>query len=281
MHVLKLIRLLVQEALARRPIMRVPEPSLVMNEPGQIEAFHQQGGEALLPVYHFNALATSRLTPRGGTVLDLGSGSARYLAYLAERRPDLNIIGIELAPDMAALGRQHLKALGLSHRVELRLGDMTTVSSLVTERIDTISSVFSLHHLPSLDSVATCIQEMRQLRERDGSAIWVFDFARPRRLSGAELFSSVFTPNAHAVFNEDTKHSLVAALSFSELRSEFAAACLESGQHHLSRWMRLYQTHVFPGQAASCAEAAWNPGQLSADSLKNWRGLRNLFPAHA
>lgn len=212
-------------------------------------------------------------------MLDLGSGSARYLAYLAERRPDLKIIGIELAPDMAAMGRQHLKALGMADRVDLRLGDMTAIASLVKERISTISSVFSLHHLPSLVSVTTCVAQMSQLRQRDGSAIWIFDFARPHHLASASLFPTVFTPDALPIFNEDTRHSLTAAFTFDELRQGFVSASLQGGQHALSRWMRLYQIHTFKGLAAVDAQAAWVPGNLSPANENNWRSLQALFPA--
>jgi SAM-dependent methyltransferase len=278
MRTLKLAAMLLREATASNPMPRRPEPTTLMDDASQVEAFHQQGQEALIPVYHFNALATSRMTPVGGTVLDLGSGSGQYLAYLAERRPDLRIIGLELAPAMVAVGRRMLEQRGLTRRVELRIGDMTDFVSRLAERVDTISSVFSLHHLPTDELLAACLSQVRGLRERDGSSIWVFDHARPRHHSTLAVFPSIFTREAAKAFNEDSSNSLAAAFTFAELRAALGAAALRGGAHHRSHWMRLYQVHLYAGSKSSATEGAWSPASLGRRALKDWQGLQLLFP---
>lgn len=280
MPMLKLLELLLRETLGSPgATARTPEPTNEMDDPQQVEAFHQSGAQALLPVYHFNALATSRLTPVGGTVVDLGSGSARYLAYLAQRRPDLRIIGLELAPTMIATASRYLRELGLSDRVQIRQGDMTRFADqFAGESVATVSSVFSLHHLPTLEMARACLAEVQALRERQGCAVWVFDFSRPKSAKTARLFPAIFTPDAPAVFNEDTRNSLLAAFTVDQLTALMDDVQLRGGEHALSRGIRLYQTHSFPGRSPSGNATAWQEGSLDPSSRSNWRKLQSLFP---
>lgn len=279
MRTLKLATMLFREAIARGSMPRRPEPTALMDDASQVEAFHQQGHEALIPVYHFNALATSRLTPVGGTVLDLGSGSGQYLAYLAERRPDLRIIGLELAPAMVAAARRLLEQRGLANRVEIRPGDMTDFASQLAGPIATISSVFSLHHLPSRELLVACLSQIHAVSVRDGSSVWIFDHARPRDPRTLAVFPAVFTPSAPKAFNDDSSNSLAAAFTFAELRAALADAALAGGEHQLSRWMHLYQVHAYAGPKHASTERAWSGVSLDARVLRDWRGLQSLFPA--
>ncbi|HEX5682767.1 MAG TPA: hypothetical protein VFY73_01930 [Ideonella sp.] len=67
---------------------RKPEDHLVMDSQDQVDAWHAQGsGEGpILSIYHLNALACSRLTASGGTVIDVACGTGRFAAYLAKMR---------------------------------------------------------------------------------------------------------------------------------------------------------------------------------------------------
>ena len=96
---LSLLWMLLREFFSKPQLQRQPEPTAEMDDLQNVEAFHAQGSVVtgtLLPIYHFNAFATSHLLPANATLVDLGSGSGRYLAYLAQRRPDIHIIGLEL-----------------------------------------------------------------------------------------------------------------------------------------------------------------------------------------
>src|SRR5438132_11402663 len=95
------------------------EPA-VMDEPQGVKEYDEFGAAGEIPIHHFNALAISRLLPRGGTLLDLGCGSGRLLARLAHGRPDIRVIGIDLSEPMLETGRQLLEREGLNDRVELR-----------------------------------------------------------------------------------------------------------------------------------------------------------------
>ena len=145
---LGLLNLLLREAMSPALLERTPEPSAVMDEIGSVESFHAQGTKAgaLLPLYHFNAFECSLRLHRHATLLDLGSGSGQFLIHLAQCRPDIKIIGLELSEAMIRVGRDIIRDNGLDQAIDLRIGDMTNFSQLVPEQIDLVSSVFAFHH---------------------------------------------------------------------------------------------------------------------------------------
>jgi SAM-dependent methyltransferase len=278
-----LVTMLVRESFGRSRLERRPEPTALMEDSASVEAFHEQGSAEgpLLPVYHFNALATSRLVPEGGTVVDLGSGSGQYLAYLAERRPDLRIVGVDLSQAMVALGRRFLERKRLGARVDLRVGDMTDFADAVPERVDLVSSIFALHHLPTEHHVRACLAQVAGVRERRGCAVWIFDHARPRHPRTPEVFPRIFTPDAPAAFNADSRNSLIASFSFEELSVFVDASGIAPAEHHVARWMKLYQVHRAGRRDRKAADghASWRPGRLPPTAEREFRGLRSLFPA--
>ncbi|HEV6968184.1 class I SAM-dependent methyltransferase [Roseateles sp.] len=281
MKPIKLLQLLVREHGMARTLQRTPE-SEQMNDAAQVAAFHEAGEKYLVGLYHFNAMAIAAMVPEGGRVVDLGSGSAQFIAHLAQVRPDLKIIGIELAERMVLQGRRLLAQKGLSERVEIWQGDMTDFSRLMREPVSLVSSVFSLHHLPALEHLARCLAEIHCIRRRDGAAVWVFDHARPRSLESARRFPEIFTPEAAPVFNLDSTQSLMASWTLEEMSGEFTRAGLAEGQHLRSRILPLYQVHRLPPAAAGAvADAAGlvSPLPLSAQAKKDFDGLRWLFPA--
>ena len=170
----------VLERLSRAQRPRVPEP-MVMDDPIAVEAFHSADPIAQLPIYRFNALAMSSLLPEGGVVLDLGSGSGRLLAHLAEARSDIRAVGTDLADAMLAAGSEWLHEAGLADRVDLRKADITELEPGLGSNVDLVSTVWALHHLPSEPHLRRCLAEMARIRKATGCAVWVFDFARLHR----------------------------------------------------------------------------------------------------
>src|SRR3569833_2445167 len=124
-----LLSLATREALSQPKLERTPQgagaveltdPELAVNEDAAFRAL--QG------VINFTALATSHLLPQNGLVLDLGSGSGAFARYLAERRPDVTIIGVDPSPRMVELGQRLIKEAGLSERININLGEITGVA---------------------------------------------------------------------------------------------------------------------------------------------------------
>ncbi len=274
--------MLLRETLCSPRLARQPEPSIEMDNPDNIAAFHEQGQPSgpLLPIYHFNAMATSRLLPKGGTLLDLGSGSGQYLAYLARCRPDIRIVGVELASGMIEKGQIFLQEEHLEDRIELRQGDMTRVSTLVPEPVHAISSVFSLHHLPSDDDLSACLKEISTIHHRCGCACWIFDHARPRHPLTPAHFPKLFTPEAPEIFQEDSKNSLIASWSFNELTSQLIQANLERTKHALAKLLPLYQAHwLETDRPASIPDPDCKSSELPEKAIRAFNQLRRLFPS--
>ena len=270
------LALAMRESLSRSRMARRPEPASVMDDRESVRCFHDQGADALLPVYHFNALATARMVRQNGTVLDLGCGSGRYLRHLAAVRPDLRIIGLDLSRPMLDAGRQLVLDEGLADRIELRQGDMTDFASAIPERVDLVSSVYSLHHLPDTAALLKCIEQIRRMRSRDLCGVWIFDHARPRLACTAERFPDVVTPDAPAAFRMDSTNSLKASFSFGSLSRHLDAAGIGTFGHKQSRFFRILQAHWL-GKSGGFVPAAAQE-LLRPDPERDFRMLRFAFP---
>lgn len=243
-RVFGILSMLVREHLVGGDLVRKPEELLVMDAQDQVAAWHGQGDDEgpIVPVYHLNALACSRLSPKGGTVVDLGCGSGRFATYLARRRPDLRVVGYDLSAPMVTVGNTAIADAGLSDRVELRVGDMTDFARLIPGETALVSSVFALHHLPTLIEVRRCFDQLRVARDATGCALWLFDLARPRHTKTAYDYPEVLTPDAPKVFKDDSTNSLLAAYSHAELKSTLSAVLGNASfRASLARLFPLYQ----------------------------------------
>ena len=213
------LSMLIRENFVRGSFDRRPEESLVMDGQEQVDAWHQQGKVSgpITPIYHLNARACSRLAPLGSSVIDLGCGSGQFAAYLARQRPDLKIVGIDLSAPMVEMGNQALHEAGLGQRVELRQGDMTNFSGLLPPEVGLINCLFAIHHLPTMQHVESCFREIRDVMQRSGCNLMMFDLARPRHEKTAWDYPAAFSPNAPEAFRADSVNSLIAAYSHLEL----------------------------------------------------------------
>ena len=276
---LGILNLAIREALAAPDFPRTPEPSAEMDDPGSVEGFHRAGEELLTPVYLFNAWAIDALAPQGARVVDLGSGSGQFLAYLAEHRPDLDITGVELSDKMIAAGRQLLESRGLSARVRLVHGDMRSFRQFIDGPIDLVSSIFSLHHLPSSDDLDQTLDEAARTLNDEGAALWIFDHARPRRRATAEAFPQVFTPEAFPAFNQDSCNSLKASWSFAELTDALSKRLAAKQESVLARLLPLYQIHWTEGKSGIHATHNAKPATAAQDrqALRDAEALAGLF----
>lgn len=272
--------LALREAMSAPTLPRVPEPLAEMADPTSVRDFHEAGGTdgPLLPVYHFNARAVHALAPRGATVLDLGCGSGRFLAYLAGRRPDLQLIGLDLSAPMVTLGNDMLRAEGISDRVELLLGDMTAFTSALPVKPHVISSIFSLHHLPTRAHLNACARELGAAHRQTSAAIWIFDHARPRREETASRFPEIFTPSAPPAFKLDSRNSLRASWSFHEMREALRTFIDPTAKSLLARFLPLYQVHWLSCRERVADEALWVAGnELTRSAKKDCVALARMF----
>lgn len=69
-------------------------------------------------------LAASVTAPRNGRAVELGCGAGAALLCLATRRPDLQLVGVEIDAASAELARRNVAANRLTDRVEIVVADV-------------------------------------------------------------------------------------------------------------------------------------------------------------
>ena len=271
---------LAREKRSRSGRARVLEPMTIV-DPVSIAAFDDAADGHLLPLYRFNATMLDRLLPDGGTLLDLGCGSGRFLAHLAEARPDAHVIGIDLSERMIRAGRTMLRGRALEGRVELLLSDMRKAPEMLDQdaRLDVISSIFSLHHLPTADDIAQCLQWVASLSVEFHCALWIFDLVRMRH---EDTMAAVmdFSGDASSRLREDAIISERAAWTEDELLTLLTESGLgharggrDRSTGHLQAWWTLPE-----GYDGTTQSARWSAPPLPSRVEIAVRRLEHDFP---
>lgn len=124
----------------------VPVPS----RPDRYRAAIEQVTRQDIAVFFTEGLAAlpnlvSRLVA-GGRVLDVHCGSGRWLVAMAQRFPELRLVGIEAEPDSIARARQLVEDAGLTGRVRIEPVERTAVTR--PGRFDLVYYQYALHALP-------------------------------------------------------------------------------------------------------------------------------------
>ncbi len=268
-----------RERMTRADRPRTPEP-MVMDDEASVAAFHTANPIYQLPVYRVSAEAMSRLLPEEGVVLDLGSGSGQLLAHLAQARPDVRAIGTDLAESMLETGRRLLREAGLGDRVELVRADMTEIAIDLPERVDLVSTIWALHHLPTEEHLKRCLAQIARVRERTGCAVWIFDFARLRRDATIQSIINL-DPDAPRRLQQDGFASVRAAWSEAELRAAMGEAGLgdlRGGRERIIGHVQAYHAAARKDRKSGHA-ARWTPVELPRESKRRARLLRLGLPS--
>jgi SAM-dependent methyltransferase len=113
---------------------------------------------------------------RGGRVVDVHCGGARWLIAMARRFPALELIGVEFQPDSVVRARANVSAAGLTERISIREADATEHDPLAA--YDLAYFQYALHQLA--DPVASLRAAWAALRP--GGRILVLDWPLPSSL---------------------------------------------------------------------------------------------------
>jgi S-adenosylmethionine-diacylgycerolhomoserine-N-methlytransferase len=106
----------------------------------------------------------------GATVLEMGCGTGHNLIRLAERRPDLQLIGVDASTAMLEVAERKIKRRGLEERIRLAHG--YAESFRPQQPVAVVLFPYSLSMMPSpLDA----LQNANAMLEPDG-AIHIVDF---------------------------------------------------------------------------------------------------------
>jgi SAM-dependent methyltransferase len=122
---------------------------------------------------HYHRFAAA--LPRHGTVLDLACGPGNVAAFLARERPDLQVLGIDLAPAMVALAQVHVPG------ARFRVHDCRRLAEL-GQRFDGIAYAFGLNYID--DAAAQALFAALPTALADGGALFLSTMLGEPALSG-------------------------------------------------------------------------------------------------
>jgi ubiquinone/menaquinone biosynthesis C-methylase UbiE len=111
----------------------------------------------------------------GGRYLEIGPGPGVLTVAVAQEKPDAQITGVEMSPDMVTVAREVVERAGLAGRVRILVGDAgdgDVFRSL--GQFDLIYSTFSLHHWKDPKRV---IQNLMSVLA-DGGVLYIHDLRR-------------------------------------------------------------------------------------------------------
>jgi ubiquinone/menaquinone biosynthesis C-methylase UbiE len=179
-------------------------------------------------------------TCRGGTILDVGTGTARIPIELARADPSARVLGVDLAEAMIDLAHVNIAGAGLESRVRCERVD---AKSLPYESggFEAVVSNSIIHHIPDPRPV---LAEMVRL-VASGGTLFVRDLARPESPEAVALLvarhAGSEAPSARALFEA----SLNAALTVDEVREMVRAlgvpdhdVAMTSDRHWTWIWRR-------------------------------------------
>lgn len=280
MSVAAMLGHLLLERLSVRDLERIPEPTMAMDDPAQVDAFWECGSTAgvLASTYLFNAVQTAHVVRPGDKVLDLACGPANQLVQFARLHPDAEFLGIDQAATMIDRARDTVARSGVRN-VALRTGDMTALTALGDASVDCVTCTFSFHHLPDQGSLLQAFREAARVL-KPGGGIYICDFGRLRRGSSQAYFAYERRERQTDLFTQDFLNSLKAAFTLADLRR--GAALLGGGvgihQTALAPFMVVLSR---PTQAAATAatmdRAARMLSELSATQQRDFSNLSRWF----
>ena len=122
---------------------------------------------------------------QGARILDVGCGGGLFTNYIADQRPDLHIIGIDLSQPQINRASKRLRAY--SDRVKLQLGDATKLE-FPDASFDGVISYGAIKHWISRSAgVAECVRVLKP-----GGPLLITDADRSATFDDAANFVSYY-----------------------------------------------------------------------------------------
>lgn len=188
---------------------RTPEPEAMDSDS---EASDYDAMDNSVP----NRAFIERLVSLGvhGRALDIGTGPGHIPLLLAERLPDVSVVGIDLSEHMLRRAEQHRMRSPHAARLEFRLADAKTLP-FADESFDAVFSNTILHHVS--DPRRYLSEAWRVLRP--GGTFLIRDLFRPPTAERARELVATHAGDATLDQQELLRASLHAALEPDELRA--------------------------------------------------------------
>lgn len=104
--------------------------------------------------------------PAGGSVLDVCTGTADVAVAFARSEPTIRILGVDFSEKMLEKGREKVAAAGCAERVELEVGDATSLE-VPDNSHDAVCVAFGLRNVS--DRLKGIAEMSRTAKPGDGS----------------------------------------------------------------------------------------------------------------
>lgn len=220
----QMIMLAAQHFVGSQSLERVPEPDQLMTGKENVDQFDEiiNSNVAISFCGALELLFEIRALTLNGKVLDLACGPGHFSLFLAKYGGAGKVVGVDLSEPMLEKARRNAARMGLSHRVEFVLGDITNLPQFHDQEFDLITCTNSAHHLPTLEALKEMLQEMGRLMNEQGTA-FVMDLTRLRTFNCVQkyvqLMGQEYLSHGLEKLYEDFRNSMYAAWTPAELRS--------------------------------------------------------------
>jgi len=147
-------------------------------------------------------------------VLDVGTGTALIPIELCRSHPTAEVVGIDLAEHMLALGRRNVERAGLGARIRLERANGREMN-YADGTFAAVMSNSIVHHIPKPeDTIAEMIRVCGA-----GGTLFVRDLMRPPDRATLEHLVQTYAGEANAHQKKMFGDSLHAALTLDEIRA--------------------------------------------------------------
>ena len=118
----------------------------------------------------------SRMVAEGAPhrILDLATGTGDLAIELASRLPEVEVLGLDLSPEMLAVARKKIQKAGLEERVQVKEGDAEALP-VSDGAFDCVTVGFGVRNFAHLE---LCLQEMHRVL-RDGGEVMILELSTP------------------------------------------------------------------------------------------------------
>jgi ubiquinone/menaquinone biosynthesis C-methylase UbiE len=156
---------------------RQPEPE-VMNDQEEVDVYASAAAQAFLDAID-NTLVDQVLSFNPtGILLDIGTGPGGIPLKVAQRCPEIRVVGVDRSANMITAARRAAAEKGLSARASFLVGDACRLA-FPSGCFDVVLSNSVLHHL---EQPTGLLREMARVAKPEG-LILLRDLRRPSRLA--------------------------------------------------------------------------------------------------
>ncbi len=172
-----------------------------------------------------------------GHVLDLGCGPADITIRFAQAFPETDIIGLDGAQEMLAIGIDDVRTRGLAEQITLKRC-LLPDDSLSSHDFDVIISNSLLHHLADPAVIWQTIKRCA----KPGASIFVMDLMRPENTDDANKLVEQYASDVPSILQKDFYNSLLASYKIDEVEKQLSQAELNNltveqvSDRHLIVW---------------------------------------------